>query len=95
MYDKPFHSTFPEVEHRKRNLSEFLSSPWNTHHEIVQEGQGQPPHVIRESFPSLAVLRTDKLRNHLAVRDQVQQFHVLRYEEVLKAPSDTIMKVLV
>eukprot|EP00617_Octactis_speculum_P016085 CAMPEP_0185759670 /NCGR_PEP_ID=MMETSP1174-20130828/18432_1 /TAXON_ID=35687 /ORGANISM="Dictyocha speculum, Strain CCMP1381" /LENGTH=202 /DNA_ID=CAMNT_0028440115 /DNA_START=60 /DNA_END=668 /DNA_ORIENTATION=+ len=100
MHRSPFHKKAAAAEGdgnagdgsgaKKANLTEFLRSPWETYHTIL----GKEKKPIRELYPSVAALRTEKLLNHLSVRARVRHFHVLRYEDVLSSPEQSIMGIL-
>ena len=94
MYDSPFHSTVPKAVHANRSLAAFLAAPWTTNYTKSKALQWH------ESFPSVAALRTAKLRAHTLDGTQpgaplkAPNFHVLRYEDALADPKGRVEAIL-
>lgn len=95
MYDHPFNE---RDLGRAANLSDFLTRPWQTRWRAPTADAEDTFAVLEidERFPSVAALRTYKLRSHLALQDLLPsgRFEVLRYEDVLRDPQATITELL-
>ena len=80
MHRNPFHA----IDKIPKNFDSFLSMQW---HPRPRDGMGKAP------LPSPLVLWREKVRNYLAIAEEYDNIHVIRYEDLLLDPAPVMARL--